>query len=417
VRRAVLVLALTTLAVLLASAVAFALPTETPDNTPMVNGRVRAIEQVGNYVWLGGKFTKVKQRDGTVLDSVTNVAVFNSETDQYVDIAPMLDGSGSEVWDMTLYGDAGDILIAGKFVGSTTKQKNLVLVDGSTGQVIRWFNSPGLKSALAAPQLEGANGSVGRVYGGGVSLSAFDVATGKKLWTRARTTVDTTLHANGLAASYRDLELDADGSTIWAACGCDAVAGNPAKALVKLDIEGNHDASWVAEAPTADAYGISVAQHDAKLYLGAGGVDFLAEYPKEGNGSHTWLRDTSGSTQVVEVMDDQLIIGGHFWEVADGPDDSCGHRSSSDPSALDPSPGGECETRHGLAVYTFEGVLDGGGTPEDIDDGWNPMLEGKYSLAWALQPEGARLHVGGDFRTVNGVTQAYYTRFSSALLP
>ena len=39
-------------------------------------------------------------------------------------------------------------------------------------------------------------------------------------------------------ACYRDLELDADGQTIWAACVCDAVNGNPAKALVKLGHRG-----------------------------------------------------------------------------------------------------------------------------------------------------------------------------------
>ena len=37
-----------------------AMPSETPDQTPMVNGTVRAIEQVGNNIWVGGKFTQVK---------------------------------------------------------------------------------------------------------------------------------------------------------------------------------------------------------------------------------------------------------------------------------------------------------------------------------------------------------------------
>jgi hypothetical protein len=66
------------------------------------------------------------------------------------------------VFDMALYGD--DVLIAGTFVDpkdpTNSKHKNLVLLDGTTGDVIRWFNSPTLKSVLAAPEL-------GRVYGGG----------------------------------------------------------------------------------------------------------------------------------------------------------------------------------------------------------------------------------------------------------
>jgi hypothetical protein len=81
---------------------ALALPSEVPDDTPMVDGRVRAIEQVGTNIWLGGKFTQVKRRDGTVLGSVANVAVFNSETNKFEDIAPELGGTDSEVFDMTL---------------------------------------------------------------------------------------------------------------------------------------------------------------------------------------------------------------------------------------------------------------------------------------------------------------------------
>ena len=142
---------------------ALALPSEVPDDTPMVDGRVRAIEQVGTNIWVGGRFSQVKKRDGTVLNSVANnVAVFDSVTEEYKDIAPRsLRGTGAEVWDMTIYGE--NVLIAGKFSGPSSTQKNLVLVEGAgpnAGQVIRWYNSPSLKSVMAAPGL-------GRVYGGG----------------------------------------------------------------------------------------------------------------------------------------------------------------------------------------------------------------------------------------------------------
>src|ERR671917_2453311 len=171
---------------------AVALPSEVPDDTPMVDGRVRAIEQVGTNIWVGGRFTKVKKRDGTVLANVANVAVFDSQTEQYKPIAPSLGGTGAEVFDMMVYGTGpdADVLIAGNFPGPSSTKKNLVLVDGTTGNVIRWYNnSPTLKSVLAAPGL-------GRVYGGGVSLSAFEFATGKKLFTRAKTTVDPTIRTH-----------------------------------------------------------------------------------------------------------------------------------------------------------------------------------------------------------------------------
>jgi hypothetical protein len=389
-RRTVVLLFSTAVALLFAGGAVLALPSERADKTPMVNGTVRAIEQVGTNIWLGGKFTQVKRHKGTVVANVSNVAVFNSKTKQYMNIAPKLRGTDSEVWDMTLYGE--NVLIAGNFSGPTSTQKNLVLVRGAganAGQVIRWYNSPSLKSALAAP-------AVGRVYGGGESLTAFE-RSGKKLWTKAKTTVNTNLYPDAPSPSYRDLELD--GQTIWAACACDAVGGRAAKALVKLDLEGNHDASWRA---TADrrSWGMSLTKANGALYLGAGGSDYLAKYDKTARGARGWRRDTSGSVQVVEVMDSQLVIGGHFWEVADQRADNCGHRGGGKQN-LDPND--ECQTRKGIAAYSFEGQLN---------PNWSPTYAGKYSLVWALHVEGTTLHTGGEFLTVNGITQNYYARLS-----
>ena len=403
-RRTIVLLATMSLTLLVASAIALALPSETPDQTPMVNGTVRAIEQVGTNIWLGGKFTQVKQQNGTVVANVSNLAVFNSQTNQYENInLPKLGGADSEVWDMSIYDEnkqiEGDenVLIAGKFSGPSSTQNNLVLVKGAgpeAGRVIRWYNSPSLKSALAAPDL-------GKVYGGGVSLTAFDKDSGTKLWTKAKTTVNTALYPDAPTPGYRDLQLDADGQTIWAACACDAVDGKAAKALVKLSTDGVHVTSWLAAADPP-SWGMSVVEANGALYLGAGGSDYLAEFSKT-DGKITWLSDTSGSVQVVEVMDSQLLIGGHFWEVAgqpaNQPDDTCGHGRSK--PELDPND--ECQTRKGIAAYSFDGVLD---------PTWDPLYAGKYSLVWALHVEGNRVHTGGEFLTVNGVTQNYYARLS-----
>jgi hypothetical protein len=397
------------LAVLLASGVALALPSETPDQTLMVNGPVRTIEQVGNNVWVGGKFTQVQRRDGTKVADVSNVAVFDSATGDLVrdinnrPIAPML-GAGStttNVRDIDVYGT--DVVIGGEFPGPTSTQKNLLVVDGVTGGLVRWYSSNRrLYSVLAAPDL-------GRIYGGGLYLSAFDVATGKLLWNRAQTFVDQSIHSHNPPVGYRDLERD--GSTIWGACACDDLSVSPSKALavVKLNTEGERDASWVAKVVATDIEGFSLTQSADKLYLGVGGTDYIAEFSKA-TGARVWKMDTSGSTQVVEKIDGQLVIGGHFVEVADDGtptdttpfrDDFCGARSP-DPGTLDPN--NECQRRDGLAAYSLSGVLE---------PNWDPVYAGKYNLVWALHVEGRRLHTGGEFTTVNGVKQTYYARLSS----
>jgi hypothetical protein len=390
-RRTVLLLLSTVVALVLASGAVLALPSEKPDDTPMVDGRVRAIEQVGTNIWLGGRFSRVEQRNGSVVANVSNLAVFDSKTNKYKNIAPKLGGTDSEVFDMTLYGD--DVLIAGNFPGPTNKG-NLVLVDGKTGKVIRWYDdSPTLKSVLAAPKL-------GRVYGGGRSLSAFDFDTGKRLWTKAKTEVDV-MRAHDSKPAYRDLELDADGKTIWAACICDKVGGKTAKALVKLDTEGNHDASWLPRAGTG-TFGLSVVDHNGKLFLGAGGSDFVAEFDKTAGGELSWKQDTSGSAQVVAVYEGQLVVGGHFYYVGDDKADQCGAGRPGEPR-LDPN--GECQRRQGIAAYSLGGKLN---------PNWHPAYSGSYSLVWELHVEGARLHTGGEFKRVSGVTQTSYARLSPA---
>jgi RTX calcium-binding nonapeptide repeat (4 copies) len=45
---------------------------------------------------------------------------------------------------------------------------------------------------------------------------------------------------------------------------------------------------------------------------------------------------------------------------------------------------------------------------------WNPAYAGGYNLVWALHAEGLRLHTGGEFKTVSGITQNSYARLSPA---
>jgi hypothetical protein len=93
-RRSFLLLFSASIALLLASGTVLALPSEKPDDTPMIDGRVRAIEQVGTNIWIGGRFSRVEQRNGTLLGSVANVAVLDSKTEKYrKGVAPRLWGA------------------------------------------------------------------------------------------------------------------------------------------------------------------------------------------------------------------------------------------------------------------------------------------------------------------------------------
>jgi hypothetical protein len=104
------------------------------------------------------------------------------------------------------------------------------------------------------------------------------------------------------------------------------------------------------------------------------------------------VRDTSGSTQTVEVMDGKLVVGGHFYALADQGGDRCG---AGRPGDVDQkgnpilNPYGERQMRQGIAAYSLQGVL----APNCA-----PAYSGSYSLVWALHVEGSRqgssLHTG-----------------------
>ena len=76
----------------------------------MIEGRVRAIEQVGTNIWLGGRISQVKTHAGAVLGNVGNLAVVDSRTNRFKRIAPELGGADAEVWDIRRTGGRGTCL-------------------------------------------------------------------------------------------------------------------------------------------------------------------------------------------------------------------------------------------------------------------------------------------------------------------
>ena len=90
------------------------------------------------------------------------------------------------------------------------------------------------------------------------------------------------------------------------------------------------------------------------------------------------------------VLDDKLVVGGHFYEGADAGGDRCWAGRPGD--------------------------VDQNGDPT-LDPNWDPAYSGSYSLVWELHAEGSRLHTGGEFKKVSGVVQNSYARLSSAPVP
>jgi hypothetical protein len=405
-RRCIVALTLALLAIATLAPTALAqLPGEEPADTYQVNDpRVRSVVVVGDNVWIGGQFSQVQTGNGSNAAAVQNLAVLSASTGQVPGgVNPLSLGgvSGSQVWKLAAVGNT--VYASGKFklsAGGTT-YANLLAFDGTTGALIGGFRPTSVKVSQAVT----AGG--GRVYAGGKTLVAYDAGTGAKLGGFATSSLatDPSLRGHNTPAQHRELLLA--GGFLYSACQCDSLtqggATHQTKALVRFDpVTGAHDESFTPEGAGVAATGISVATDGTDLYLGAGGSDFVARYSADGQ--QDWKRDTSGSTQSVVVSGGDLIIGGHFVEIADQAGDSCGFKSSN-PGTLDPND--ECATRERLASYTLGGSLQS----------WNPSVTGKYNGVWGIALDGASVHIGGEFRKVHGVAQTNYARLGGGGSP
>jgi hypothetical protein len=400
-RRFFTVLTLSALMLATAATAAHAqLPGETPADTFQVDGpRVRSVVVVGNNVWIAGVFSHVETGNGSNVANVQNLAVLSASSGQVPGgVNPLSLGgvSGAQVWK--LVADGNTVYASGKFKLSSGGKTyaNLLAFNGSTGALIGGFRPTGVKVSQAVE----AGG--GRVYAGGKTLVAYDAGTGAKLGGFATSSVQTDPSLRGHNTPPQHRELLLAGGFLYSACQCDSLtqggSTRQTKALVRFNpVTGAHDQSFSPQGAGSAAFGISVATDGTDLYLGAGGSDFLARYSP--SGSQDWKRDTSGSAQAVRVSGGDLIVGGHFVEIADQAGDSCGFKSSN-PGTLDPN--NQCATRNRLASYTLGGSLQS----------WNPSVTGKYNGVWGIALDGGSVHIGGEFTKVHGVAQTYYARLS-----
>lgn len=403
VRRLVVVtLGVSMLAV--ASPAVASIPSDVPADTHQVNGRVRSVAVVGDHVWMGGVFTEVQTGKNAKVEDVTNLAVLHRQTGAPVAATPLALGgiSGAQVWKLAAYGST--VYAAGKFslAADGKTYSNLLAFDATTGALIPGFRPTGVGVSTAVAVTDGV------VFAGGSKLDAVDASTGASLPGFATSTIatDRSLRGHNTPPQHRDLQL-IDG-WLYSACQCDSLTQDGTtrgvKSLVRFDpVTGAHDPSFTPQGAGSSSFGIAVASDGSDLYLAAGGSDFVARYaPSVGHGSglvgaQIWKRDTSGSAQAIAVSYGDLIVGGHFVEIADGIGDNCGFRSS-DPSTLDPND--ECATRNRLAAYTLDGTLQA----------WDPSVTGNYNGVWSIALDAASIHIGGEFRKVHGIRQTYYAR-------
>ena len=345
-----------------APATAVALPGPSPAQTLGTNGPVRALLQVGNVMWVGGRFTSLS--DGT---GVSGLAALDVDSgDEAPGVRPLRLRGSPIVYDLTRHGST--VYAAGSFT-ARNGARNLVAFNGLTGKLIRAFRTPSLKSVLF---------DNGRVLAGGGKLWAY-LPKGKRdrTWTVTDAKVDTSLRGHDTVGEVRDIE-PGRGGRYWVACQCDWVL-NPGesprpstrtKAIMKLNPNGSVHRSWVPAGLGAgsSAFGIDLFVDADGVVLGAGGSDFTAKYDMR-TGARIFDTNINGSAQAVTRYHDgsgsHYIVGGHFRCVG---------------TAFHPR----------LAAFTLKGALV---------SGWTVAPTPEYNGVWVETVDSnGSLWVGGEFK-------------------
>lgn len=370
---------------------------EIADPTWMTNGRVYALAQEGDTLYVGGVFTSLLPPSGSSASpiAVSNLAAISVSTGAPIaGWAPPVGGTGTNVRALAVR--AGEVYIGGSFTTiDGTAVQNLARVDATTGAVDTSF-APVIEKAvltlLASNTRLYAGGTFSRVDGlNRGKLAAWDLPSGalSQQW-RPR--------ASG--GSVHDLTFDVTSQTIFIGGGFTTMTqGGVAYArqsVARVDSTTGLVHPWAIPQGTLEspqtAWDLEATAD--RLHGGFGrGPNYAASFRNDitNVGTRLWRFSTVGNVQTIELSPDgsHLYLGGHFglgWLQQR----VCGNR----------------DLRGLISVSPLTGSL--------FCD-WVPQLEpfgNNYQGPWDLVATGSYLWVGGGWSKIGGVTQRNLARFT-----
>lgn len=364
---------------------------QTPDDVWMTNGIVYSIIRHGDYIYVGGKFTRAQSMPGGKSFKATNIARFDADT-----------GVGDPTWtpDVTgtdtkitrvyaLAASGGKIWVGGKFEAvDGLARRNLAAVSPDTGEV-----DPNFAPLVGSETNNGIRAMVAsdsKLYVGGYFLqvdnkarrylAAFDTTSGA-LDTVWKPKVD---------RFVRSLALSCDGATVFAggkfrnAAGPDGVYALR-ETVARFDTTSGSLDPWAIPAGVApnDAVAADLpvtCERITAVYLGPNLT--LSYRLDDGNtGTKVWEKKSGGDVQTAAMLGpDKLVIGGHFGQY-------------------------DKVKRTGVAVIN---LADG-----SLDPNWAPTITAvNFVSVWETFVYDNHVYIGGTFKTVEGLAKPNLARFT-----
>ena len=375
----------------------------TPDDTWMTNGTVYSVARSGDYVYVGGKFTRARKSLATGAPSfkATNIARFDAATGVGDPTwTPDVTGADTTTAVYALAAAGGKVWVGGKFGAvDGLARRNLAAVSGETGvvdpvvdPVVGTETNSGVRALLADP-------SGTRVYVGGYFLQidgkssrylgALDLSGNLDATWRPKTD-----------SNVRNLSLSCDGATVFAggkfrnAAGTGSTVYSPRETIARFNATTGALDSWAIPVGTVPNEQVAndLAVTCGRVSAGYLGQNWARSFSLDNGdtGTLAWEDKTAGNVQTVAMLGaDKLLIGGHFSNVTE------------DARAV---PGAKRVPRTRIALLDLE---DG-----SVDPNWAPAVDGNFYGPWDLLVEGNHLWVGGQFQTVAGLPRTHLARFT-----
>jgi hypothetical protein len=406
-RRFVMLLVGTAMAVTMIAAAGAAWAQTTPpppDDTWNTNGIVYSVIKDGNYVYVGGKFTRVQHKPTAQGFPVNNVARFYEDDSGMLvgdrDWRPNVtaaDPASTRVYALAAAG--GKIWVGGKFdtvdglprrnlaaVSATTVDGHAV-VDPDVDPLVGSETNKGVRALLASESKVYLGGYFTKIDGKGRQhLGALDLSGSlDKTW---KPKTDGLVHS--LAYSCDKTTVFA-GGTFRNAAGSDGVLpGAPRETIARFGANDGLLDSWAIPAGTVPNGEIAadLAVTCERISAGFLGRNYVRSFHLDTGdvGTQAWEHKGAGDVQTVAMWGaDKLIIGGHFSKVGDTPSKRIAQLNLADGS-IDPA-----------WIHEIDGT-----SPQGVMGPWDLLVDENH------------LYVGGSFTLVDGLQRTEFARFTFA---
>jgi hypothetical protein len=354
--------------VLVAAAPAQALAPTTPDaNTWGPDGRVRAILETPNAIYIGGKFTHLVSPTGATV-ARTNIAALDPTTGAPLPFAPAVNNL---VYDIAISPDGNTLYVGGTFKKVGNVSRNHVAAMNPTTGALTSYN-PNADLAV-----EAIVATSSRIYLGGDFTTIGGVSHPMIAATDLNGAVQTGFAVTG-DNFVHDMKLTPDGSQLVVGGLFDALNGNTASRRLALV---NPTSGAVTPFVDRVPYEIFDVETSSTQVFGAGA----------GGGGHTfayslttrrqqWLALSNGDAHSVTLQNGVLYVGGHFTAF------------------------GGVTTSHVAALAPTDGkLLD---WPIKVNSNLGVFITSAFN---------GHLSIGGDFTKINNKDKSHYARFSEVV--